>query len=154
MTKKVQCILILLTIFTISFICGQSMVPEKKSLSESQTITEKVIQPIEEKITGERNITNALVRKWAHGIEHCILGVELFLLLFRKENFLISWILAISYGIGVALLDETIQLLSQRGALIEDVWIDGQGVLIGTFIGFGIYKLLRLERKETQHEIN
>lgn len=49
----------------------------------------------------------------------------------------------------VAFLDESIQILSGRGSLISDIWVDLIGVVIGIVVGkvFTIISGMKNERK-------
>ena len=122
--------------------------------------------------TVEYDFLNHLVRKGAHVLEYMIIGIELMLIyiIFRINTFLKtagqitqiktdieisgynSFKLHVLYiinstllGMLIGLIDETIQIFSERGSQIKDIWFD----IIGTFIGagiIGILNLLRLKR--------
>lgn len=72
-----------------------------------------------------------VVRKIAHVVEFCILA----LLLSIWWNKPIRTFYA---GLTLAFLDESLQVVTNRGALITDIWIDligvGAGILIGHII--------------------
>ena len=72
------------------------------------------------------------LRKIGHFVEFAILGTEvaLFVLFFARK--LRYGIFSLIFSPLVALFDETIQIFSNRGPSITDVWIDTAG-----FISFG-----------------
>ena len=116
-------VLIALTVAMLLFIWGQSLLPRELSAEESGWFTTHIINPLLG-LFG-LSVKGTLVRKLAHVTEYTILSI-LLTLLFRGS---IRHVLPV--GFSVAFLDESIQILSKRGAMIQDVWIDLLGVLIG-----------------------
>ena len=53
-------------------------------------------------------------------------------------------------GFAAAFLDESIQLFSDRGAEIRDVWIDLIGVASGVLIGFLIWRWYTIRGKRVE----
>ena len=94
---------------------------------------EKVINPILQSI-GLDAMGHNLVRKLAHVAEFFAFSV--FVTLFWSGHFIRAFI----SGLVVAFLDESIQLLSKRGAQISDVWIDLIGVITGVAVGCLIWR--------------
>lgn len=152
MDKK-KIVLLVLVFLTIAFIFGQSMAPVKQSAKESSFITEKIIQPIEEWLTGQKTITNSTVRNWAHSVEFAVLGFGLSLVVFwdkkglKPIEALTLPARTFSYGVGIALLDETIQLFNDRGPEVSDIWRDALGVVIGILLGFLVLVSVRRNKK-------
>lgn len=157
MNKK-KIVLLVLVVLTIAFIFGQSTAPVKQSSKESSFVTEKIIQPIEEWLTGQKTITNATVRDWAHGVEFAALGLVLSLVVLRKDKVLKTvetlglMARTFGYGVGIALLDETIQLFNDRGPQIGDVWKDALGLVVGILLGFLVFAVRNA--KECEKEKN
>ena len=118
---------IILVIICIGFILIHSLIPESKSAHESLWFTENVLNPVLSwfGIVVDKEI----VRKIAHAVEFCILS--LILSLWWKKA-----IKSFYAGFTLAFLDESLQLVTGRGALVTDIWIDLIGVGIGTFIGW------------------
>lgn len=120
---------------TLVFIWGHSCMPIADSAAESGFIT-RLLTPLLEVLVGKGNVTDHLVRKLAHFTEFAVLGAQLLLL--RREKAQEGIARSIEYGFFAAFLDESIQLLSGRGAQIRDVWLDTAGVVFGVMIVYGV----------------
>ncbi|MGI6174371.1 MAG: VanZ family protein [Christensenellales bacterium] len=123
-------LLIAFLIIAVAFIWGQSMLPEGLSTTESTLFTEKVLHPIERFLFGTESWSTAVVRKFAHVLEFAVLGFLLHLL-FRHLALPRPALKALSFGGLVGLLDETVQILSGRSAMVSDIWLDISGTVIG-----------------------
>lgn len=126
--------LLLLLALLLLFIWGNSCLPVRLSSRESGHFLE-LVRPLLEPFFGKGNVTDHLVRKLAHFTEFTALGL-LMGLLFQtgrrvRPRFILSAMLA---GLLVALLDETIQMFSDRGDQIKDVWLDFSGVVTGVLL--------------------
>ncbi|MCR4676986.1 MAG: VanZ family protein [Sphaerochaetaceae bacterium] len=121
--KKPYIIIVAVIICLIWF---QSFLPPDLSSEESSWLTEKIINPVM-RFFGLNNPGEGVVRKMAHAFEFAVLGFFSCRLLGFKS-------MALCFV--VAFLDETIQIFTGRGPMIQDVWIDLSGALIGTLIGF------------------
>ena len=91
----------------------------------------KIINPLL-KLVGLGPVSSHTVRKAAHVAEFFLLS--LFTALFLRRRAL----LAFPVCFAAAFLDETIQLFSDRGAQVQDVWIDLIGIAVGTALGWAI----------------
>lgn len=143
--KAPTVVLAVLLLVTIAFIWSNSLRSVSESAEESRLVTE-AIRPILERIVGAGYVTDHLVRKLAHFTEFGALGCELALLIVvRKRRGLhlgLQPVLnGLFAGLTVAVLDETLQLFSKRGAQLQDVWLDFSGVATGLFITILIVKL-------------
>lgn len=136
-------VLIALTVAMLLFIWGQSLLPRELSAEESGWFTTHIINPLLG-LFG-LSVKGALVRKLAHVTEYTMLSI-LLTLLFRGN---VKRVL--SLGFAAAFLDESIQILSKRGAMIQDVWIDLLGVLIG-YILTAVPMRLRRNRNSKQDQ--
>lgn len=124
-------ILIILILLTLVFIWGNSMQPIKDSQEKSLSIV-KVVKPILEPIVGKGNVTDHLVRKLAHFTEFGVLGCELMLLSsIRKRRGIQSIVNCLFAVLSVAVIDETIQIFSNRGSQVQDVLLDFAGAVTG-----------------------
>lgn len=127
-------VMLILISITILFIWIQSMMSKTTSSNESSFIKEEIVEPVYEAITGKPEV-DFDVRKLAHVIEFTVLGLEVSLL-FCMENAFLGIAKTYAFCALIAFLDETIQILSNRGPMIQDVWIDLIGVSIGLIVGF------------------
>jgi hypothetical protein len=152
--RSLNRLLIILISITLAFIWVNSALPS----AESNTISDKVTKAVggevldrdtDEDIVAGTWLTDKHVRKLAHGAEYGILAVEIVLLIVLSErkipDKLSTIILA---GLCVALIDETIQLFNDRTSMVEDIWIDMSGFLIGALITWYIYQLVKKKKAE------
>lgn len=131
MKKKQKIVLTVLFIATLAFIFSNSMKSIPDSQKTSMGVTE-LLRPVIGFFIGEENVTDHLVRKLAHFAEFGLLGVELALLLTVYEKINVRCIVnSLFLGLFAALCDETIQLFFERGAQIQDVWLDFSGAATG-----------------------
>lgn len=133
-TKKtfLTAILLLLIVLTLCVIWGSSLEGPKESSKKSQAVLENVVKPILGPIVGRDNITEYFVRKLGHFTEFFALGLESLLLLAVRKELSLHWILHIvAAGFTVGAVDETLQIFTNRGSSIADVWLDFSGFLVG-----------------------
>ena len=101
----------------------------KDSAAESNWICENVINPMF-RFFGLEEVSDHVVRKIAHIAEFFLLS--LFTTLFLRGKAMYSFPLCFV----AAFLDETIQLFSNRGAQVQDIWIDLIGIAAGTLLAW------------------
>lgn len=130
--------LTVLIILTLALIWGHSLLGREASSEESGFVME-LLEPVLEMVVGEGNVTEFLVRKLAHFTEFFVLGLELMTFFaYRKPLFPQAFLLALTHGFFAAFLDETIQIFSGRGPMIQDVWLDVCGFAVGASLMLGI----------------
>lgn len=149
--KKGRTSIIILTILimaTIAFIWGNSLQSIPESQERSLGVMDK-ITPVLQVIVGKGNVTDHLVRKLAHFIEFGALGCELALLaVLRKRVHLQPVVNCLFIGLAVAVIDETIQIFSNRGSQVSDVLLDFSGAVAGTIFALLIrWLVLAIRRK-------
>ena len=145
--KIVSLVMTVLIILTVIFIFSNSFENSSASDKASEKVTETV-KPIVESVIGQGKVTNNAVRKTAHVLEFGLLGFELAILLTALGSVSLSSVMHCSFfAVTVALLDETIQIFNDRGALVKDVWIDFGGALSGITIALLIFRLASLFKK-------
>lgn len=134
-------VLLIATGLVMALIFLQSLLPQRVSAQESGWFTEYIVNPLL-RLFGVELQGDSVIRKIAHVTEFAVLSV-LLVFCFRGR-------IEKSAGVGftTAFLDESIQLLSDRGALISDVWIDLIGVAAGTLLGWLIFRSIRRRRKK------
>ena len=144
-SKKIKIIITsVLLAFTLGFIWINSCFPQKVSGEESGSIYALCL-PVLDFIFGKGVITHALFRKLAHFSEFFLLGAEvnyLYFLVFglKKEKLFER----ISIGLFVAVIDESIQILSDRVAAVVDLLIDYSGYLTATIVFFLVVLVIKL----------
>lgn len=169
--KKRHKTLKIVLIVTLIFIWGQSVIPKSFSQVESDAIL-SVITPFYNIDIGNVNsdkywLFSDIIRKLAHVIEYMILGTEMrlysfFWITIKKcegspnstcitspagwGSSMLFLMLVALIGMLIALMDETLQIFSNRGSMILDVWIDSLGIVIGIIIGSKIIR--RYNRKQ------
>jgi VanZ family protein len=130
--------LTVLILLTLALIWGHSLLGREASSEESGFVME-LLEPVLEMVVGEGNVTEFLVRKLAHFTEFFVLGLEvLTFFAYRKPLFPQAFLLALTHGFFAAFLDETIQIFSGRGPMIQDVWLDVSGFAVGASLMLGI----------------
>lgn len=132
--------IVVLGVLLLLFIWSQSVAPVAQSAKESRWLTENIINPILHRV-GLDVVEDRVVRKMAHVTEFFLLSVVVAQL--WGGNVLRT----VYTGFTVAFLDESIQLLSKRGALIADVWIDMIGVTLGTLVGCLLWGLVQWRKR-------
>ena len=133
----------LLLFLTLSFIWGHSCIPTTSSAEESGRVLQW-IAPFLEFFVGKGAVTDHLVRKLAHFTEYAALGPQFFLL--RNDPLKSRILRSIELSFFVGFFDETIQILSDRGPQIADVWLDTAGAAFGVAICAILLLLIRKSR--------
>ncbi len=153
-------------VITLAFIWGNSMLDGPSSHSISDKIVDLFDKPDQEvstpvtdgssaakpdnKVDQDVNTTDEdyvdpvvkFVRKGAHGLEFLILGV-ICAMLFFYDSFGLQELKNLALmGLAVPLVDETIQIFSERTHSISDIWVDLGGFAAGLVIVLSV-KLIR-----------
>lgn len=130
---------------TLAFIWGNSLKSIPDSRAGSKRVME-VIKPALDTIVGEGNVMNHLVRKMAHFMEFFALGCGLMVLslLRRRRSSRKAVGLCLLAGLAVAATDETIQIFSNRGSQLRDVWLDFAGACAGVVFVLLVYWIVIL----------
>ena len=140
-------IVLILLIGTLIFIFSNSLQPAAESSKKSESMLNEV-KPIFEFFLGKGNVTDHIIRKTAHFIEFLILGAELMLLAvlgIKKLRFQ-HFVNCLFSGLAIAVIDESLQLLNDRGPLVQDILLDFSGVLTGIMIVL-IFKPLIIKKR-------
>lgn len=141
-----RCFLIILIIATLSFTFFQSSKNKEDSNETSENFGE-IIEPIIPSDTPVGDYVHSNIRKIAHFIEFLALGTEiaLYIVVFHAKLKIAAFSLLAAPVL--ALIDETIQIFSDRGPSIADVWLDVSGYFAGALltyaVGFLILKFCR-----------
>lgn len=150
---KRKIILIIFTItliMTLTFIWVHSMMPREESANESSTVKEVIEEVISSVTHTEVNIPEFLIRKLAHIIEYSALGLQIPILAvfsYKKKEEVLKFFSVykriVLLPLPVAVIDETIQLFSERGSQISDVWIDFVSASFALIISLIIARIIR-----------
>ena len=155
-TRKVLVwIVSVLIIITIAFIWLNSV----KTKSESSASSEKVYTTVKEVVDavfGEDvvPVSHDGIRKFAHSIEFFALVVEFCVLyiLIKRESYK-SYLVIMPFGLYVAVIDEGIQILSERGPVVRDIFIDYCGYFVALAVFFVVF-VIRKAVKKTKNKQN
>lgn len=158
--KLLASILVLAIICTITFIFSNSLKSSEQSSNQSSQIAQGVKPIVDPSDKIPFNVFEHHIRKLAHFSEFCLLGFELFWLFcvicdgYKNITFT-RYVFLVFLTLVFALIDETLQLISQRGSAVTDVWIDFSGAIIGTLIAFLIslfsgYLISQKKKKQLQ----
>ena len=129
----------------VAFIWGNSLLPQTQSRQESDFVL-RILQSIF-RLDIDRETASHLVRKAAHFTEYALLGVSAAALFLSRRRGVQSAVNAMSLCLAVAVLDESIQLLSQRGSQVQDVLLDFSGAAAGLLIFLALSGLFRIFRR-------
>ena len=150
--QRAKMVLWVLVILMVGTIWGLSLTPAVSSSQQSDSVAMTIVNPSSESesITQEAKGPSmdyfiTLVRKMAHFVEFGALGF-LWALLGQLQWYPVMWL----YGLGVAVIDETIQyFVPGRAMSTTDVVID----YCGFFCGFALVMVVArwLERKKSRN---
>ena len=130
----------MLVVLNVVVIWGQSLMPRFVSSAESGFF-QQLLTPLFEIFVGQGNVTEHLVRKFAHFAEFFSLGVlSTLLLVLRKGRISATVICAPVFCVFVAIVDEALQFITDRSPEIADVLLD----TLGTLFGFAITLIILL----------
>ncbi len=141
--KVYTIVLSILLVLTLIFIWGNSIIPQSESKIESDTAhgTVKVFLDF---IFGKDVITQDIFRKLAHFCEFMFLSLIINLLYLNLKKYNYKKIFEISsLCLFTAVIDESIQILSNRGPSVLDVLIDFSGSLFAVMIITLIYAIYK-----------
>lgn len=138
---KYKIILIILIILLVTLSWTFSSMSRTVSSNESAFVA-NLFRPLLDLILGESNwnlpFFDKLIRKTAHVVEYLLISCML-TILFEPVTVKTGPVLSLSIALILAMCDETIQIFSERGSALTDVWLDFGGAVVGFFIGLFIY---------------
>lgn len=169
--KSTIALLVIMTV-TVLLIFFQSALPKEASASESEAVGEVVEQIIEtvapNNVTLKEYVTKN-IRKIAHFVEFGLLGAETAILVYLAVVFFKSKkskteskyekckltlkyaIKSIFFGCLVAFLDESIQILSNRGPSVKDIWIDLCGFSFLYLLSYAVAVIISARSKSKRN---
>ena len=150
--KTVAIVLLICIIATYFIIYGSSMKSPKESGDLSQSVTDAIKPILDADNSIPDDVFEFRLRKFAHFFEFMVLSVEitvLYIILQKTPPCLTHSLIIVFLIMASALLDETLQIFSQRGSAVTDVWIDSSGGITGTVLTSSLYLLKKLLTKKT-----
>ncbi|MBE6936958.1 MAG: VanZ family protein [Ruminococcaceae bacterium] len=139
-------ILLIATGLTLGFIFANSALSREASTALSNFVSSlfgaHIANTGEELALADTWFTSHLIRKLAHVSEFALLAIELTVISRRFFKKIPLPFLPLSAGLLTALCDETLQIFSNRGASVTDVWVDGIGLLLGTAAGMLLFRAI------------
>ena len=151
--KIARIVLVLLILSTLAYAFYQSSLPTKESVQESNKVGEIIEEVIPQETKPGEYIQKNL-RKLAHIAEFFGLGLwtSLYVVFFSRKKGIIAAV--IPFGMISALLDETVQIFSKRGASVKDVWIDMLGYTAAVaVVAIVFFTVFFLKRSTTQKRV-
>jgi VanZ family protein len=135
-------------IATLTFIFYNSTLPPEASEEQSGAVGD-FIATIIPPDTSIGNFIITYIRKIAHFSEYGLLGIEIaaYIVVFYKEKRVKRALTAFLVPVVVSFVDESIQILSDRGPSISDMWIDVGGFITFSLLAYGVCYLAYLVAK-------
>ena len=133
--KRWNIILGLLVLLTLAFIWGNSLLPRTESQEISRGLLAELCAALEHVGLHIDPQNDHWLRKLAHFGEFGLLGAELGLLLCLNRRQSVQGFVNCAFaGLAVAVTDEALQLISNRGSQVQDVLLDFAGFLTGLLL--------------------
>ena len=128
-------ILGLLVLLTLAFIWGNSLLPRTESQEISRGLLAELCAALEHVGMHLDPQNDHWLRKLAHFGEFGMLGAELGLLLCLNRRQSVQGFVNCAFaGLAVAVTDEALQLISNRGSQVQDILLDFAGFLTGLLL--------------------
>ena len=145
--KIATIVIALFIIATLAFIWGNSLESVAVSSGKSKRLL-KYVAIILGPVFGKGNVTDHLVRKLAHFTGFGLMGVWLALFIIMHGRVRLQSIVnCLFFGLSAAVLDETLQLFSDRGSQVPDVLLDFAGAASGIFVALAVrWVILRIKK--------
>ena len=133
--KRRNIILGLLVFLTLAFIWGNSLLPREESQEISRGLLAELCAVLENVGLHIDPQNDHWLRKLAHFGEFGLLGAELCLLMWMNRRQSVQGFINCAFaGLAVAVTDEALQLISNRGSQVQDVLLDFAGFVTGLLV--------------------
>ena len=130
--KRWNIVLALLVALTLAFIWGNSLVSRSESQEISRGLLAEICAALETVGLHLDPQDDHWLRKLAHFGEFGLLGAELGLLMWLNRRQSVQGFVNCAFaGLAVAVTDESLQLISNRGSQVQDVLLDFAGFAVG-----------------------
>ena len=131
----------ILIALTLAFIWVNSLMPRAESQVISQGLLERIVELFRALGIHISPKSDHFLRKLAHFVEYGILGAEFSLLLhLRDKQGPQGFVNCAFAGLSAAVMDESLQLISNRGSQVQDVLLDFCGYMVGLWLCAMIYE--------------
>ena len=131
----------ILIALTLAFIWVNSLMPRAESQAVSQGLLERIVELFRALGIHISPKSDHFLRKLAHFVEYGILGTEFSLLLhLRDKQGPQGFVNCAFAGLSAAIIDESLQLISNRGSQVQDVLLDFCGYMVGLWLCAVIYE--------------
>lgn len=131
----------ILIALTLAFIWVNSLMPRAESQAVSQGLLERIVELFRALGIHISPKSDHFLRKLAHFVEYGILGAEFSLLLhLRDKQGPQGFVNCAFAGLSAAVMDESLQLISNRGSQVQDVLLDFCGYMVGLWLCAVIYE--------------
>lgn len=147
--KRWNIVLVLLLALTLAFIWGNSLLPRTESQEISRGLLAELCAALETVGLHIDPQNDHWLRKLAHFGEFALLGAELCALLFLNRRARPQGFVNCAFaGLAVAVTDEALQLISNRGSQVQDVLLDFAGFLTGLLLCGLVWMLVSKSREQ------
>lgn len=131
----------ILIALTLAFIWVNSLMPRAESQAVSQGLLERIVELFRALGIHISPKSDHFLRKLAHFVEYGFLGAEFSLLLhLRDKQGPQGFVNCAFAGLSAAVIDESLQLISNRGSQVQDVLLDFCGYMVGLWLCAVIYE--------------
>ncbi len=131
----------ILIALTLAFIWINSLASRADSQALSLGLLERIVELFRALGIRLSPKSDHFLRKLAHFTEFGILGAELSLLLhLRGRQSRQGFVNCAFAGLSAAVIDESLQLISNRGSQVQDVLLDFCGFMVGLWLCAVIYR--------------
>lgn len=149
--KRWNIVLVLLLALTLAFIWGNSLLPRTESQEISRGLLAELCAALETLGLHLDPQNDHWLRKLAHFGEFAVLGAELCaLLLLNRRVRLQGFVNCAFAGLAVAVTDEALQLISNRGSQVQDVLLDFAGFVTGLLLCGLLCGMIRRKRSKNR----
>jgi len=142
-SKKLAAVFCVPLLTWLYFVFSNSLKSKKASAAQSAPLQELVTPPIKSMgVSNADHVAELVVRKSAHIAEFFVLTLLCCLVLYflgKKQKTVLA--LSALFAAVTACIDETLQIFSQRGAAVKDVFIDLIGVVLAIAAFAVFYKI-------------
>ena len=129
----------------VAFIWGNSLLPQAQSQVESSFVLELITRLLGRPLSVEN--AEHFIRKLAHFTEYAALGFTAGMLFLSGRRGAQRGVNALSLCLAVAVADESLQTLTDRGAVVTDILLDFSGALFGFLVFLGLRALVHAAQR-------